>query len=98
MAGNPGDRLLVVPFADLATEPRPWIRRILGHCGLAEKPEVFAPHENRRPVITASVMQVRRPINRAEIGSAEPHRKFLKSFVEAFWLATSPDATPAGRG
>nr|WP_166177360.1 sulfotransferase [Altererythrobacter segetis] len=79
-----GDRLLVVPFEELATEPEPWIRRIVGHCGLAVEPEVFAPHENRRPVITPSVMQVRRPINRTGIGSAEPYRKFLEPFVEAY--------------
>jgi tetratricopeptide (TPR) repeat protein len=79
-----GERLLVVPFEELVTEPFPWIRRILTHCGLAEEPQVFAPHENPRPVVTASVLQVRRPINRAGIGSAEPYRKFLRPFVEAY--------------
>lgn len=80
-----GDRLLVVPFEELATEPAPWIRRILSHCRLAEEPQVFAPHENRQPVITASAMQVRRPINRAGIGSAEPYRQFLRPFVESYY-------------
>jgi tetratricopeptide (TPR) repeat protein len=79
-----GDRLLVIPFEELATEPDAWIRRILTHCGLAEEPQVFAPHENRQPVLTASVMQVRRPINRQGIGSAEPYRRFLKPFSEAY--------------
>lgn len=79
-----GDRLLVVPFEALVTEPEAWIRAILSHCGLEEEPQVFAPHENRRVVTTASAMQVRRPINRAGIGSAEPYRAFLEPFVSAY--------------
>lgn len=79
-----GERLLVVPFEELVGKPDAWIRRILLHCGLAEEPQVFAPHENGRAVITASAMQVRRPINRAGIGSAGPYRQFLTPFVEAY--------------
>jgi len=79
-----GDRLLVVPYEALVTAPEQWIRRILTHCGLAEEPQVFAPHESARPVTTASVMQVRRPINRETIGSAEPYRQFLEPFIAAY--------------
>ena len=81
-----GERLLVVPYESLVEDPRPWIRRILAHCGLAEEPRVFAPHENSRPVTTASVMQVRRPINRQGIGAAEPYRRFLEPFIAAYCL------------
>jgi tetratricopeptide (TPR) repeat protein len=79
-----GDRLLVVPYESLAGEPEPWIRRILAHCGLPEEPAPFAPHENRRTVTTTSTMQVRRPINRAGIGSAEPYRDYLEPFSRAY--------------
>ena len=79
-----GERLLVVPFEELVTEPERWIRAILAHCGLAEEPQVFAPHENRRTVMTASVMQVRQPINRRGIGSAEPYRAYLEPFTKAY--------------
>ncbi len=80
-----GERLLVVPYKSLVEDPQTWIRRILSHCRLAEEPQVFAPHENRRPVLTASVMQVRRPIDRQGIGSAEPYREFLEPFVAAYY-------------
>jgi hypothetical protein len=80
-----GDRLLVVPYEALATQPEQGIRRILAHCGLAEEPQVFSPHESERVVRTASMMQVRRPINRAAIGSAEPYREFLQPFIEAYY-------------
>jgi tetratricopeptide (TPR) repeat protein len=83
---NLGERLLVVPFEALVSEPESWIRRILAHCGLAEERQVFAPHENRRAVATASVMQVRQPINRRGIGSAEPYREFLEPFVRAYFV------------
>ncbi|HEY6817299.1 MAG TPA: sulfotransferase [Croceibacterium sp.] len=80
-----GDRLLVVPYEELVTAPEQWIRHLLAHCGLAEEPQVFAPHENRRAVTTSSVTQVRRPINRAGIGAAEPYREFLEPFVAAYY-------------
>ena len=79
-----GERLLVVPFEALVTEPVPWIRRILAHCGLADEAQAFAPHENARAVTTSSALQVRRPINRAGIGVAEPYRQFLEPFVRAY--------------
>lgn len=79
-----GERLLVVPYEDLVADPTSWIRRILGHCGLPEQPAVFAPHENRRPVMTSSVLQVRRPINGQAIGSAEPYRESLQPFLKAY--------------
>lgn len=79
-----GERLLVVSYEALVSEPEQWIRRILAHCGLTEEPQVFAPHENRRTVTTSSVMQVRQPINRAGIGAAEPYREFLAPFVKAY--------------
>ncbi|HEY6813957.1 MAG TPA: sulfotransferase [Croceibacterium sp.] len=79
-----GERLLVVPYEDLVSEPEPWIRRILAHCDLPEEPQVFAPHLNRRAVTTSSMMQVRRPINREGIGAAEPYREFLQPFLAAY--------------
>ena len=79
------DRLLVIPYESLIASPEVWIRRILSHCGLDEEPAVFASHKNHRTVTTASVMQVRRPLNRQGIGSAEPFREFLQPFIEAYY-------------
>lgn len=80
-----GNRLLVLSYEALVTDPATWIPRLLAHCGLAEELGVFAPHENRRPVMTASMVQVRQPINRSAIGAAEPYRKFLQPFIEAYY-------------
>ncbi|MGV3555469.1 MAG: sulfotransferase [Croceibacterium sp.] len=80
-----GERLLVVPFEDLVTEPEPWTRRILSHCGLSLEPRVLVPHENRGAMLTASALQVRRPVNRAGVGSAEPYRAHLEPFIDAYY-------------
>lgn len=79
-----GGRLLVVPYEALVSDPADWTRRILAHCDLAEEPQVFAPHENRRAVTTSSVMQVRQPISRKAVGAAEPYREFLEPFLAAY--------------
>jgi tetratricopeptide (TPR) repeat protein len=80
-----GDRLLTVSYEALVTDPETWIRRIATHCGLTEEAGMFAPHENRRAVTTASLVQVRRPINREGIGAAEPYREFLQPFIDAYY-------------
>lgn len=80
-----GERLLVVPYEELVESPEVWTRRLLEHCKLPEERQVFAPHEHVRPVMTASVMQVREPINKKGIGVAEPYRKFMQPFIEAYY-------------
>ena len=79
-----GERLLVLPYEALVADPEPWTRRLLAHCGLAEEPGPFAPHENRAAIATASATQVRRPINREGVGAAEPYRAFLEPFLSAY--------------
>ena len=79
-----GERLLTVPYESLVSQPAEWVSRIAAHCGLAMEPQMLAPHEGGGLVTTASVMQVRRPLNRAGIGSAEPYREYLAPFVEAY--------------
>jgi hypothetical protein len=79
-----GERLLVVPYEGLVTDPKHWTARLLAHCGLPAEPSPFAPHQNPGVVTTASAVQVRRPINREGIGAAEPYRRFLKPFLSAY--------------
>ena len=79
-----GERLLVVPYEALATDPDAWIPQVLEHCGLPVEAAVFVPHKTSRAVKTASAMQVRRPIDRRGIGSAEPYREFMAPFLDAY--------------
>ena len=83
------DRILVVDYQDLVRSPETQIPRILDHCGLPAEPQVFRPHETRRIVSTASVMQVREPINTGAIGAAEAYRQYLAPFTERYRALTS---------
>ncbi|WP_109809100.1 tetratricopeptide repeat-containing sulfotransferase family protein [Sphingosinithalassobacter portus] len=78
------DRILTVDYAQLVTDPEHEIARILDFCGLAQEEAPFAPHKTERVVSTASVMQVRQPINRAGLGNAEPYRSHLQPFIDAY--------------
>jgi tetratricopeptide (TPR) repeat protein len=80
-----GSRLLVVPYPSLVEEPAEWTRRILAHCGLKEETGVHKSHATDRVVMTASAMQVRKPINRDGIGVAEPYRERMQPFVDAYF-------------
>ena len=79
-----GDRLLVVPYGSLVDAPEAWTRKLLDHCGLADEAAAYAHHETERAVATASSLQVRRPINRDGLNVAEPFRKHLQPFIDAY--------------
>ncbi len=79
-----GDRILTVPYEGLVSDPEAWTRRILSHAGLTEEPQVFAPHLSTRPVMTASVAQVRMPISADRIGSAAAYGQFMDEFRRAY--------------
>lgn len=79
-----GDRLLVLDYEELVTDAAAQIPRLLAHCGLSPEPQVFRPHETERVITTASVSQVREPINRRAVGSADRYREQLAPFVEAY--------------
>jgi tetratricopeptide (TPR) repeat protein len=78
------DRILTVPYESLVTEPTPWIVRMLAHLGLDPEPAVFAPHEQKRTVQTASVAQVREPIGTGSIGAASRYHAQLRAFRDAY--------------
>lgn len=79
-----GTRLLVVPYAELVESPEWWTRKLLAHCGLAEESGVHKPHLTERVVMTASAIQVRKPINRDGLNVAAPYRSHLRAFMEAY--------------
>ena len=79
-----GERLLVVPFDALVTDPAAWTERLLAHCKLPREEGPFVPHLTQRRVATASALQVRRPINREGIGVAAPYRAHMQRFVDIY--------------
>jgi tetratricopeptide (TPR) repeat protein len=75
-----GDRILVVEYANLVAEPTKTIPIIVAHCGLKLESPQLRPHETDRVVSTASVSQVRQPINSNAIGASIPYHKFMGEF------------------
>lgn len=80
-----GDRLLVVPYGELVESPQLWTRKLLSHCGLEDESGVHTPHVTDRVVMTASAVQVRKPINRDGLNVAAPYRKHLQAFADAYF-------------
>lgn len=79
-------RILDVSYEALVQEPEAQVRRIVEWCGLPWEPSVLDFHQQQRPSMTASAMQVRRPIYLDSIGSwrrAEERFAPLKARFEA---------------
>jgi tetratricopeptide (TPR) repeat protein len=58
----PDAPILQLPYEDLVSNPGEVIPGILTHAGLAVEPACLTPHHAKMPVMTASVAQVRQPI------------------------------------
>jgi len=80
-------RILSLAYEDLVRAPEDWTRRILAHAGLSEEPQVFAPHLQKRSVMTASVAQVRAPIHTARVGAAGAYGGLMAEFRRAYYDA-----------
>jgi len=65
-------------------------RRIIAHCGLAWEDQCLAFHQTRRPVLTASSIQVRQPIYRGSVGRWRPYARLLAPLLQA--LEVEPPA------
>lgn len=79
------DRILVLPYEELVSEPDPWISKILDHVGLEHEAQIKDFHKNRRKVRTASVKQVRAPISTSAIGKANRFAEQMKPFRDAYY-------------
>lgn len=86
-----GERMLALSYEELAAKPDDKIDRILKHVGLDPEPEIEAPHLTKRVVTTASVAQVRQPVNESSVGSADRYRDHLKPFIDAYEAKPSVD-------
>jgi tetratricopeptide (TPR) repeat protein len=81
-ASAPGG-ILRVRYENLVDDIEGETRRILDFLGLAFEPQCIDFHLSTAAVATPSSEQVRRPINRDSIGSAEPYRQWLGPMIEA---------------
>lgn len=79
----PGE-ILHFSYAKLVTDPASAIRQLLDYCGLEFEEQVLRFHQAERPVMTPSGQQVRQPIYKSALGSADPYRPFMGELPERF--------------
>jgi tetratricopeptide (TPR) repeat protein len=75
-------RILSVRYEDVVNDIEGQTRRMLEHLGLEYESDCIDFHLSKGAVATASSEQVRRPLNREGIGSAEPYREWLRPLIE----------------
>jgi tetratricopeptide (TPR) repeat protein len=83
----PEDVMLDVRYEDVVDDIEGQARRIIAHCGLEWEEQCLAFHQTKRPVRTASVTQVRRPIYRDSVGRWRPDSALLEPLFEALEIA-----------
>jgi tetratricopeptide (TPR) repeat protein len=70
-------------YEELTAEPEAVSRRLLAFCGLDWDERCLRPHEAQRPVRTASMLQVRKPIYRSAVGRWKRYEKHVQPLLEA---------------
>lgn len=75
-----GDRILVVPYEELASTPEDWTGKILCHVGLDPDAARSDARHDARAVRTASLRQVRAPVSTAAVGRSRRYFARLEPF------------------
>ncbi|MGH7087495.1 MAG: tetratricopeptide repeat-containing sulfotransferase family protein [Stellaceae bacterium] len=90
----PEGAVLDVQYENMVEDVEREARRIVAHCGLAWEEGCLDFYRSRRPVRTASVVQVRQPIYRNAIGRWHAYAPLLHPLLEA--LGADPPAAAPG--
>lgn len=79
----PAGRMLELRYEDVVSDLEGQARRLLAFCGLKWDDACLQFYENRRPVRTASLTQVRQPIYTSSVGRWRHYEKFLEPLKSA---------------
>lgn len=85
-----GEELLEVAYEDVVDDHERAARRGLDHLGLDWDPNCLTPEESDRPVVTASIAQVRQPVYKSSAGRWRRYRSELTPLFDA-WRAMGED-------
>jgi tetratricopeptide (TPR) repeat protein len=85
--------VLEVQYEETVDDLEGVARQLVSWCGLDWDPRCLNFHEGRRPVRTASVMQVRQPIYRRSVAR---WRQYEKTLADLFAMLPSPAARDGG--
>jgi len=90
----PEGAMIEVQYEELVADFEKQARRIVDYCGLAWDERCLAFHETKRPVLTASAVQVRQPLYRSAVGKWRPYAALLAPLLDALG---SEDTTEDGK-
>jgi tetratricopeptide (TPR) repeat protein len=97
----PAERMLEVRYEDLVEDLEGQARRLLAHCGVEWDERCLAFHETKRPVQTASLVQVRKSIYSSSVGRSRFYGSKLKQLMDALKIDNTASkgegVAPAGR-
>ena len=79
----PAGRILDVSYETLVSQPETTLRDVLAHLSLPWHPACLHPEQVHRPVRTASLIQVRKPVYRTAVGRWKPYAEWLKPLIDA---------------
>lgn len=82
----PRQVMLEVQYERLVADPSGEARRIVAHCGLDWVDSCLEFYATQRPVRTASLAQVRRPMYRSSVGRWNAHAVALKPLLDALGM------------
>jgi hypothetical protein len=85
-------RMMEVRYEDLVARQEPISRELVAFCGLEWQERCLAFYENPRPIRTASVLQVRRPMYANSVGRWRRYAAHLEPLRKALGLACLNDA------
>ena len=93
----PPEALLEIRYEALVAEPERVTRRVIEHLGLDWDAACLAPHRRAGMVTTASVMQVREPINDRAVERWRRYAAHLDPLIEALggWSVIDAELTDA---
>jgi tetratricopeptide (TPR) repeat protein len=93
----PAGVMLEIDYEAVVHDVEAQARRIVDHCGLAWDPRCLAFHETKRPVTTASLVQVRQPLFSASVGRWRLYGDRLQPLMDALGDRATPTASATDR-
>ena len=92
----PASAFMEVQYEDVVADPETNARRIIDFLGLEWDPRCLKFHESDRPVKTASVSQVRKPIYKTSVERGRRYGDQLNPLIEALGLPIEETAKTEG--
>jgi tetratricopeptide (TPR) repeat protein len=92
----PPGRMLEVEYEELVKDIEGQARRLVAHCGVDWDKRCLAFHETKRPVHTASLVQVRKSIYASSVGRSRFYGPKLRPLMDALGIDSSASEDAQG--